>query len=54
MEDPDIGQAKPRLKEHADLKSLIDYIVKKLIKATVENPDLPIDVSSLEFLSLAN
>lgn len=44
MEDPDIAIPKPRLKEHADLKSLVEYILRKFFKAATENPLLYLDV----------
>lgn len=36
--DPEIAPAKPRLKEHADLKALITWILRKFFKAASETP----------------
>lgn len=46
LADPDMQLLKPRLKEHEDLKNLIEFILKKFFKAVEKNPFLIVEVSS--------
>lgn len=44
LADPDLLPTTPRLKEHADLKSLIEFILKKFFKTVKDNPLMLIEV----------
>ena len=44
LEDPALIPTTPKLKEHADLKSLIEFILKKFFKAVKDNPLLLLEV----------
>ena len=44
LEDPYIDVPKPKLQEHADLKSLIEYILKRFFKTVKENPLMLLEV----------
>lgn len=51
LEDSALIPATPKLKEHADLKSLIEFILKKFFKAVKENPLLLLEVRCVSYVS---